>query len=555
MSPDSLPPDLDSEHPPMSRSKKIVWTVIVLAIVVGIGFIVHARIVSQRGGGSAFTNQALRQGFNAPLAVGVAKVTRGDVPITIDSLGTVTPLATVSVHPQVTGPLVKISFTEGQSVKKGDLLAEIDPRPFQATVEQDQAQLQHDQALLNNANVDLERYKMLVATNSVAEQTYATQQATVLQDQATVAADKAALDSAKLNLSYCYITAPVDGSIGLRQVDVGNVVSAYSSTIAVVTQLHPMSVLFTIPEDDLSLVLGRLRQGDKLQAVAYDRTFTTRLDTGLLSHSDNQVDPTTGTLKLRALFNNSAMQLFPQQFVNVRLTLNTLHDQILVPASAVQTGDSGSYVYIVGEGSGPGAGAPGSGSAPFDDLPAGGPGAGAASGQGRRGGRGAFGGRRFRGAGNFPAAAGPVHTVHLVYVTTGPGTGDMVSIRSGLSVGQTVVVDGAEQLKDGAPVTTPELDQPAGAGSKPGTGPTAQPGSPQGAGASGGPAAGTPGSPYGGAYRGGRGAGFGYGYGANGKVGAGRGPRGAAGAQAPGAAGSGSAAGSSAPGAQPASQP
>src|SRR6185437_7395244 len=295
----------------------------------------------------------------APLSVGVAQVTRGDVPITINSLGTVTPLATVTVHPQVTGPLVKISFTEGQQVKKGDLLAEIDPRPFQATVDQDQAQLQHDQALLNNAKVDLARYKMLVAQNSVAEQTYATQQATVLQDQATLVADQAALETAKLNLSYCRILAPVDGSIGLRQVDLGNVVSAYSSTIAVVTQLHPMSVLFTIPEDDLSQVLKRLRQGDKLQALAYDRTFTTKLDTGVLTDTDNQVDPSTGTLKLRALFNNSALELFPQQFVNVRLTLETLQDQILVPGAAVQNGSSGSYVYVVDASTAPPGGPPG----------------------------------------------------------------------------------------------------------------------------------------------------------------------------------------------------
>lgn len=544
MSPDSLPPDLNSEPAPMSRNKKIAWTVIVLAVVVGLGLIVHERIASQRGG-SGFANPALRAGFNAPLAVGVAKVTRGDVPITLDSLGTVTPLATVSVHPQVTGPLVKISFTEGQTVKKGDVLAEIDPRPFQASVDQANGQLQHDQALLANARVDLDRYKMLLATNSVAEQTYATQQATVVQDEATVVADKAALESAKLNLSYCYITAPVDGSVGLRQVDLGNVVSAYSSTIAVVTQLHPMSVLFTIPEDDLSQVLGRLRQGDKLQAVAYDRTFTTVLDTGVLSFSDNEVDPTTGTLKLRALFSNSSLQLFPQQFVNVRLTLQTLHDQILVPGSAVQSGNAGSYVYVVDEGSGPGAAASSAASAPFDGPPGAAPGAGGSNGQARRG----FGGRRFRGKGNFAAATGPVHTVHLVYVTTGPTAGDMISIRSGLSVGQTVVVDGAEQLKDGAPVTTPGLDQPAG------TNPGADQGSLQGGDPSQAPGAAAASSPNA-SYQGGHGAGLGYGYGGNGgraRFG-GHGRRGAAGAGAAGSPAQGSSGASAAPGTPP-SQP
>jgi multidrug efflux system membrane fusion protein len=437
----------------MSRTKKIVWTVIVLAVVAGTGFIVYKRIGSQRGGGSGFVSQAARAGFGAPLSVGVAQVTRGDVPITIDSLGTVTPLATVTVHPQVTGPLVQINFAEGQLVKKGDLLAEIDPRPFQATVDQDQAQLQHDEALLDNAKVDLARYKQLVAQNSVAEQTYATQQATVLQDQATLASDQAALASAQLNLSYCRITAPVDGSVGLRQVDVGNVVIADSSTIAVVTQLHPMSVLFTIPEDDLSQVMGRMREKDKLQAVAYDRTFTTKLDSGVLADTDNQVDPTTGTLKLRAMFDNATLQLFPQQFVNVRLTLQTLSNQILVPGSAVQNGNAGSYVYVVDPGPAP--------AAAFDPPGAGTSGApGFAGRRGRRGG-----GRRFGGAGDFGpgSGGGPVHVVHLRPVSTGPSVGDLMSIRSGVSIGETVVVDGAEQLKDGSLVTTPGIDQP-GAG-------------------------------------------------------------------------------------------
>lgn len=464
-----MPPhDADpAVHGEMSRTKKTVWTVIVLAVVVGTGLIVYERIAAQRGGGNGFVNPAARTAFNAPLSVGVTQVTRGDVPITIDSLGTVTPLATVSVHPQVTGPLVKISFQEGQTVKKGDLLAEIDPRPFQATVDQDQAQLQHDQALLNNAKVDLARYKMLVAQNSVAEQTYATQQATVLQDEATLESDQAALASAKLNLSYCRITSPVDGSVGLRQVDIGNVVSAYSSTIVVVTQLHPMSVLFTIPEDDLSQVMGRMHQGDKLQAVAYDRTFTTKLDTGVLADTDNEVDPTTGTLKLRAMFENKTLQLFPQQFVNVRMTLQTLQNQILVPAAAVQTGAAGTYVYVVDQGVAP--------AALLDDPPPGGA-SGASRFAGRRGRRG--GGRR-GGGGGFGAGAanGPLHTVHLRDVSTGPAVGDLVSIRSGLSVGETVVVDGAEQLKDGSLVTTPELDQPGPQGTNapaPGATPSTQ---------------------------------------------------------------------------------
>ncbi|HLK70453.1 MAG TPA: efflux RND transporter periplasmic adaptor subunit [Steroidobacteraceae bacterium] len=428
----------------MSRAKKIAWGAILIAIVVVTGLIVHARIAAHRNVPNFVRNNRGGAGFPggiAPLAVGVAQVTRGDVPVTIDALGTVTPLATVTVHPQVTGPLIKIDFSEGQMVKAGQVLAEIDPRPFQAALDQAQGQLAHDQALLANARVDLTRYKTLVAQNSVAEQTYATQQATVLQDEATVTADKAVVETDTLNLSYCHISSPVNGTVGLRQVDVGNVVSAYSSSIAVVTQLQPMSVLFTVPEDSLSQVLQRLRSGDKLPVDAYDRTFTTKLDTGVLTNTDNQVDTTTGTLKLRAMFNNKDFELFPNQFVNARLTLDTLHDQLLIPGAAVQQGSTGNFVYVVDDSASSDAAA-----APPLDPPPGAP--------GRQGRGGNFGGG---------AAGGPIHVVHVRYVTTGPTVGTFISITQGLQVGETVVVDGAEQLRDGARVTTPNASTPQGA--------------------------------------------------------------------------------------------
>jgi len=422
-----------SPEPRPSRRKKILWAGGAIAFVLVLGLIVHARIASHR------TPAAGRGGFRAggafgAMAVGVARVTTGDVPVTIDSLGTVTPLATVTVHPQVTGPLMQITFNEGQTVKAGELLAEIDPRPFQAALDQAQGQLQHDQALLANARVDLTRYKTLVAQNSVAEQTYATQQAVVLQDRATLATDNAAIETARLNLSYCRITSPVDGTVGLRQVDKGNMVTAYVTAIVVVAQLHPMSVLFTVPEDNLTEVLSRVHRGEKLSAEAYDRTFTTKLDTGVLANIDNQIDTTTGTLKLRALFNNSQAELFPNQFVNIRLTLNTLHDQLLVPGAAVQTGTSGTYVYVVD--------APSTDADPTDAAPTG-RGTGAAG----AGGPGGFGGA-------------PGETVHVRAVTTGPTVGNMISIRDGLQAGETVVVDGADQLRDGARVTLPAA-QPA----------------------------------------------------------------------------------------------
>ncbi len=399
---DSLSPP---EQPPPSRRRKLLWGAGALAFVLVLTFIVHQRLSSSAAGGN------LRGGFGRQgLAVGVARVTSGDVPITIDSIGTVTPLATVTVHPQVTGPLVKIDFAEGQLVKAGDVLAEIDPRPFQASLDQAQGQMAHDRALLANAQVDLDRYKTLVEQNSVAEQTYATQQATVLQDQATVTADTATVETARLNLSYCQIRSPVAGTVGLRQVDMGNVVSAYSTSIVVVTQLQPMSVLFTIPEDNLSEVVRRLHDGEKLVAAAYDRTFTTVLDKGVLANTDNEIDTTTGTLKLRAMFANTEGELFPSQFVNVRLTLDTLHDQLLVPTVAVRQGATGNYVYLVAA-----------------DPP------------------------------GVPSAS-----VHVRYVTTGPTVGDLISIRSGLQLSDTVVIEGADQLRDGAFITV-QGNSPSGA--------------------------------------------------------------------------------------------
>ena len=338
-----------------------------------------------------------RGGLNGPLTVGVASVTKGDIPITINALGTVTPLATVTVHPQINGPLVKIAFTEGQTVKRGDLLVQIDPRPYQAALDQAAGQLKHDQAALANAKVDLERYKTLLAQNSVSDQTYATQVSTVAQDEATVATDRAALEVAQLNLDYCRITSPVPGLVGLRQVDIGNLMQANTSTIVVVTQMQPMSVLFTVPEDSLSEVLQRLRAGQKLAVEAYDRSLTNKIASGTLSNSDNEIDTTTGTLKLRAMFDNSKFELFPSQFVNARLLLDTLHDATVVPGAAMQQGASGSYVYVVKAD----------------------------------------------------------NTVSMRAVTPGPSSGDLISVTKGLQTGERVVVDGADQLRDGAHVTVP----------------------------------------------------------------------------------------------------
>jgi multidrug efflux system membrane fusion protein len=387
--------NVDASQP--HRSRMLWWAIGAVLLVVLI--VVFAR---WRAGTQAAPPGGRFAG--APLAVGIAKVTTGDVPITINALGTVTPLATVAVHPQITGPLVKIAFTEGQSVKAGDLLVQIDPRPFQASLDQAAGQLKRDQALLANAKVDQERYKTLLAQNSVSDQTYATQVATVAQDEAVVASDQAALEAAQLNLSYTRITTPVAGLVGLRQVDVGNLMQANSTEIVVVTQMQPMSVLFTVPEDSLGDILQRLRAGQKLSVDAYDRSLSNKIATGVLSNADNEIDPTTGTLKLRASFDNSKLELFPSQFVNVRLLLDTVHNAIVVPGAAMQQGASGSYVYVVTENS----------------------------------------------------------TAKMRSVKTGPSSGDLISVTSGLQPGETVVVDGADQLRDGARVILPGAGAPGG---------------------------------------------------------------------------------------------
>ncbi len=421
--------------PPGPRPRHTLWWIagLVLVVVAIVLFARHRAATAARPPGGRFGG--------APLVVGVARVTTGDVPITINALGTVTPLATVTVHPQVTGPLTKVAFTEGETVKAGDLLVQIDPRPYQAALDQAEGQLKRDQALLANARVDLERYKTLLAQNSISEQTHATQVATVAQDEATVAADQATVEAARLSLSYCRITSPVAGLVGLRQVDVGNLMQANSTSIVVVAQMQPMSVLFTVPEDSLGDILKRMRAGQKLGVDAYDRSVTSRIASGVLSNADNQIDTSTGTLKLRAMFDNASYELFPSQFVNVRLLLDTLHDVIVVPGASIQQGASGSYVYVVNAD----------------------------------------------------------NTVKMRAVSVGPTSADRVSIKSGLTAGETVVVDGADQLRDGARVALPgqqgaQSGARRGAGKSGGAGSSGADGSGPGASSSGTTGSGSSGS-------------------------------------------------------------
>jgi len=392
-SPDSVRGSYETET--RSRTRYVPGGARTLWILAGL-LLLAAVIWAIRPGPATKADRFL--GAGGPVPVGVARVSSGDIHVTLNALGAVTPLATVTVKPQVTGILTKITFTEGQMVKAGQMLAQIDPRPFQAALDQAKGTLAHDVAQLDNAKVDLVRYQNLTKQNAISEQTLATQEALVRTDAGTVLADKAAVETAALNLQYCFITSPVAGRVGIRQVDVGNLMQpGVTNAIVIVTELQPISVLFTLPEDNIPAVLGRAGAGAKLAADAYDREGTVKLASGTLATFDNEVNPTTGTVELRAMFDNSDQKLFPQQFVNIHLLVNTLSNQIIAPVAAIQRGTDGSFVYVVGKD----------------------------------------------------------RTVSVRNVTLGPTDNDKVAIASGLQPGDTVVVDGADRLKDGAKVSIP----------------------------------------------------------------------------------------------------
>src|SRR6266851_167207 len=329
--------------PPDARSarRSALWLLLGLVVVAG-GV---AWVVLRAGHQPPATGRFQSTG---PMPVGTAKIDKGDMPIALSALGAVTPLAMVTIKTQINGQLIDVAFKEGQFVAKGDVLAQIDPRPYQVALAQAEGQLAKDQALLKNAELDLTRYKTLVAQNSVARQTLDTQAALVQQDIGTVQADQAQVDTQKLNLTYCRIVAPVGGRVGLRQVDAGNYVQTSDPNgIVVVTQLQPISVIFSLPEDNLPRVMQRLAAGATLTVTAWARTGNTKLDTGQLETVDNQIDTSTGTVKLRAVFDNPEQILFPNQFVNIRLLVDTAHDATLIPIAAVQRGAPGVFVYLV----------------------------------------------------------------------------------------------------------------------------------------------------------------------------------------------------------------
>ena len=287
------------------------------------------------------------RGFGV-VPVTVTQAKRGDIGVYINNIATVTPISTVTVKSRVDGQLMEVGFKEGQMVQKGDLLAVIDPRPYQAAVEQNEGQLARDEAILKNALIDLDRYKMIWTQKAIPKQQLDTQEATVLQDQGTVKLDQGQLDNARVNLDYTRITSPITGRVGLRLVDPGNIVHATDTNgLLVITQLQPITVIFSIAEDYVDDVAGQLRAGHSLPVDALDRDQLTEIAHGSLLTMDNEIDTTTGTVRLRALFPNQDFKLFPNHFVNAKLLVRTLHNATLVPSAAIQRNEQMAYVYVV----------------------------------------------------------------------------------------------------------------------------------------------------------------------------------------------------------------
>jgi multidrug efflux system membrane fusion protein len=401
--------------PPTAAEKKrgrraVLWTLLAV-LVLGTAALLTYRSRTAQGAGfrpggagaGGYGGGGRRGGFGmaGPLPVVVTAAQKGTINIILEGLGTVTPLATITVTTQISGYLAEVKFTEGQLVKKGDILAVIDPRPYQVALEQAQGQLVQAQAQYKEAQIDLDRYQKLSTQDSISKQQVDAQQALVQQYEGMVKTNQAAVDNATLNLVYCHVTAPVTGRVGLRLVDQGNYVTPNSTSgLVLLTQMKPITVIFSLPEDDIPRVLKRARSKATIQVDAYNRDDTVKLASGTLTTVDNTVDPTTGTFKLRATFPNDDEGLFPNQYVNASMRLDVVSDAIVIPTSAIERGQQGSFVYVVG--------------------------------------------------GDNKVSARPV--------TLGATEGENLAV-TGVKEGESVVVDGADRLKEGMEVVPQTMQQ------------------------------------------------------------------------------------------------
>lgn len=421
------------------RSRRAVLFTLLAVFILGTGSLLYYRSKAPKTTGFRGLGGG-RGGFGmaGPLPVVVNVARKGDINIILNGLGTVTPLATVTVTTQISGYLTEVNFTEGQMVTKGDLLAVIDPRPYAAALEQAQGQLIQAQSQYKEAQIDLDRYVTLSGQDSISKQQVDAQRALVAQFDGMVKQNQGMVDNAQLNLAYCHVTAPLTGRVGLRLVDQGNYVTPNSTTgLVLLTQVKPITVIFTLPEDNIPQVVKQVRTpGSKVSVDAYNRDNTVKLATGTLETIDNTVDPTTGTFKLRAVFPNEDEALFPNQFVNVSMLIDVQHGATVVSTSAIERGQQGSFVYVVGTD----------------------------------------------------------NKVSARTVTLGATEGERVAVLTGIKPGEKVVVDGADRLKDGMDVD-PQFPNQAGGGARGSGRPWSRDGNPPGAsdgkpGADGKPAAG-----------------------------------------------------------------